>query len=288
MKTPYQNTLKDAAATMRTRIATMKLDRKRIVSSLLILPILLITSCGSDNAFRIPDPNVLYVAFGDSTTAGPSERDYPDILREKLQQPPETISNEGHGGETTEEGLDRLGELIEFGIFPNAEVFIYWEGGNDINEFLADHDRLMLFSPEDPDYPFTNSLSNLLRDITTNIRDAVRLARGAGWEVHVATFFPIVANFGQCPALPLDIILPGQAINANAYIRLLNDSIRSAAATGGANVLDVSSIGDLLTADGANYFNCNHLSAVGNEIVAQFFADELLAAGSLPPLVGWE
>ena len=83
-----------------------------------------------------------------------------------------------------------------------------------------------------------------------------------------------------CPALPLDIILPGQAINANVYIRLLNDSIRSAAATGGANVLDVSSLGDLLTANGDNYFNCNHLSAVGNEIVAEFFADELLAASN--------
>ncbi|MCH8243107.1 MAG: SGNH/GDSL hydrolase family protein [Planctomycetes bacterium] len=259
----------------------MKLDRKYIVSSLLILPILLVTSCGSGTAFRMPDPNVLFVAFGDSTTAGPSERDYPDILREKLDQPPETFSNEGRGGESTEEGLERLGELIEFGIFPNAQIFIYWEGGNDISEFIADHDRLLLFSPEDPDYPFPNSLANLLAEITTNIRDTVRLARGAGWEVHVATFFPIVANFGECPALPLDIILPGQAINANAYIRLLNDSIRSAAATGGANVLDVSSIGDLLTADSDNYFNCNHLSAVGNEIVAQFFANELLAGGML-------
>ena len=116
----------------------------------------------------------------------------------------------------------------------------------------------------------------------------MRLARGAGWEVHVATFFPIVANFGQCPAMPLDIILPGQAINANAYIRLLNDSIRSAAASGGANVLDVSSLGDLLAADGDNYFNCNHLSRVGNEIVAEFFADELLAVGPLRTAVGAE
>lgn len=266
----------------------MKLDRKRIGSSLLIVPILLVTNCGSNTAFRIPDQNVLFVAFGDSTTAGPSERDYPDILREKLQQPPGTFSNEGRGGETTAEGLERLGELIEFGIFPNAEILIYWEGGNDINEFLADHDRLLLFSPDDPDYPFPNSLSNLLQDITTNIREAVGLAQGAGWEVHVATFFPIVASFGQCPALPLDIILPGQAINANAYIRLLNDSIRSAAATGGANVLDVSSLGDLLTADGDNYFNCNHLSAVGNEIVAEFFADELIAAGPLPTPIAAE
>ena len=259
----------------------MKLQRNRIVYSLLALPLLLGGSCGSDTAFRMPDPNVLYVAFGDSTTAGPSERDYPDILREKLERPPGTFSNEGRGGESTEEGLQRLGELIDFGIFPNAKIFIYWEGGNDINEFIGDHDRLLLFSPEDPGYPFPNSLSQLLQEITTNIRDAVRLARGAGWEVHVATFFPIVANFGECPALPLDIILPGQAINANAYIRLLNDSIRSAAATGGANVLDVSSLGDLLTANGDNYFNCNHLSAVGNEIVAEFFADELPAAGML-------
>lgn len=260
----------------------MILDRKRIVASLLILPILLVTSCGTGTAFRVPEPNVLFVAFGASTTSGPAERDYPDILRDKLDQPPGTFSNEGRGGETTAEGLARLGELIEFGIFPNAKIFIYWEGGNDIIEFIGEHDRLLLFSPEDPGYPLTNSLSDSLKEITTNIREAVRLARGAGWEVHVATFFPIAANFGQCPALPLDIILPGQAINANVYIRLLNDSIRSAAATGGANVLDVSSLGDMLTANGDSYFNCNHLSAAGNEIVAEFFADELIAAGPLP------
>ena len=98
----------------------MKLKRNRIASSLLFLPLLPVTSCGTGTAFRMPDPNVRYVAFGESTTAGPSERDYPDILREKLDQPPETFSNEGLGGESTEEGLERLADLIDRGLFPNA------------------------------------------------------------------------------------------------------------------------------------------------------------------------
>ena len=36
---------------------------------------------------RTPDPDVRYVAFGDSTTKGPTPRDYPAILRELLDVP---------------------------------------------------------------------------------------------------------------------------------------------------------------------------------------------------------
>ena len=110
---------------------------------------LVIAGLGCSHAcveLRAPDPNVRFVAFGDSTTVGPTKRDYPDILRELLGEPPETFVNEGHGGETTGEGLDRLNGLLETELFPNAQIWMYWEGGNDIIEFIQARDPLLLVS----------------------------------------------------------------------------------------------------------------------------------------------
>ena len=55
---------------------------------LLIAAFVLVGGCAD---FRLPDPAVVYVAFGDSSTAGPSERDYPDILRELLGEPQQRL-----------------------------------------------------------------------------------------------------------------------------------------------------------------------------------------------------
>lgn len=56
----------------------------------------------------LPDPAVGYIAFGDSSAAGPAERDYPDILREMLGESPEAFANQAKSGESADEGLERL------------------------------------------------------------------------------------------------------------------------------------------------------------------------------------
>ena len=225
---------------------------------------------------RIPDPAVRYIAFGDSSTSGPSDRDYPDILRERLGEAPETFTNQGEGGETTEEGRQRLAELLSAELFPNAQILLYWEAAGDITEFIKDHDRFLLLAPGAADYPFSSVLASRLDQTQANIESAIDTARASGLTVYVATYFFLDETLSQCPAMPLNVILAAQAQNANAYLVRLNERIRDAAASAGATLVDVASLDSLLRSDSANYFNCNHLSARGNEIVADLFFEVMV------------
>lgn len=222
-------------------------------------------------AFRVPDPNVIYLAFGDSSTLGPSTRDYPEILRSLLDEAPEAFANEGDSGETSEEGLARLQSLLADEIYPNADVLLYWEGGNDITGFIKDHDPFLLASPDETDYPLANDLALHLSKIQLNIESAVAAARNARLRVYVATYFFLQEDIAECDALPLPVVLPSQARNANAYINRLNERIRAAAANQNAVLVDVAAADDVLRQDPANYFDCNHLSERGNDIVANLF-----------------
>ena len=251
---------KDAAArNLRARVG--------VVVALLFL--------GGCEAIRVPDSNVIYVAFGDSTTFGPSTRDYPDILRSLLDVAPETFANEGGSGETSGEGLDRLKSLIADEIYPNADVLLYWEGGNDISGFIKDHDPFLLASPDDSDYPLSNDLGLRLSEIQLNIESAVLAARNARLRVYVATYFFLREDIAECDALPISVVLPAQALNANAYIARLNERIRTAAANQDAVLVDVAAADATLRQDQANYFNCDHLSEQGNGIVANLFLQAL-------------
>ncbi len=225
----------------------------------------------------VPDPAVRYVAFGDSSTTGDAARDYPEILAELLAVDSAEFVNAGKSGENTEDGLERLQMLFSNEIYPNAEVLLYWEGGNDVTDFIKDHDRLLLTSPDDPDYPFADALEEKLDETQSNIESAVAAARQRGLEVLVATYFFIREDLGQCEALPFDVVLPFQAEAANAYLNLLNERVAAAAAGSGAQLVDVAASDEALRADVENYHDCNHLSAAGNAIVAQLFADALAA-----------
>lgn len=243
-----------------------------LISSWLVLSV---SGCGTQMIMRVPDPAVRYIAFGDSTTAGPAERDYPDILRELLGEPVETFANEGKSGESAEEGLVRLDVLLSRRIYPNARVLLYWEGGKAIVEFTEDYDPFLVFSADDPAYPYAEELEEVLTEAQTTIEQAIGSAVDAGLVVYIATYFPLAPDFTECDALPFDIILPSQAQNANSYVMMLNEHIRSAAVNGGATVVDVEASADVLQADPANYFNCNHLSTSGNEVVAHLFYDAI-------------
>jgi lysophospholipase L1-like esterase len=238
-----------------------------------VVAFLFLSGC---EAIHVPDPNVIYVAFGDSSTSGPSTRDYPDILQSLLGVTPETVANEGESGETSEEGLDRLKGLLAGEIFPNAEVLLYWQGGNDISGYIKDHDPFLLASPDDPDYPLSNDLTQRLAETQANIESAVAAARNAGLRVYAATYFLLLEDIAGCDALPLDVVLPAQARNANVYIARLNERIRAAAANQGAVLVDVAAADDILRQDQANYFDCDHLSEKGNGIVANLFFQSIV------------
>ncbi len=222
-------------------------------------------------SFTVPDPNVNYIAFGGSNTNGPSSRDYWDILRESLGEDPIRFANEGQGGESTEDGLGRLQGIIARQTYPNTTTLLLWQGGNDVIDFIGGTDSLLIFSPNSSDYPFAGRLTELLDDTQANLEQQISAAMAEGWEVYVATFFPIREQTSSCDPLPLNILLTPQAINANVYISRLNDRIRQAAENSGATLVDIESRSDEITASGENYFDCNHLSAAGNTIAADEF-----------------
>lgn len=236
-----------------------------------VLVLLGAASCGTGVAFRTPLPAVRYVAFGDSTTAGPSERDYPDLLRVLLGEPEEAFANEGESGETAPEGLGRLRDLIEAQIFPNTEVFLYWQGGADVADLIGLIDPLLLFSPQNENYPFDELLTEELDDIQAALEAGIEAAQEAGWRVYIATYFPMAPEVTECGALPFDIALPWQIARADIYIERLNERIEAAATNRGATLVDIAAHGDALRSDPSRYFNCNHLSASGNDIVARIF-----------------
>lgn len=234
------------------------------------------------NGIMLPDPNVRVIAFGDSTTAGPSARDYVEDLPELLDRPAVEFANEGRGGETTEEGLARLRRMVGLDIYPNARQIIYWEGGNDVIDFIQRRDPLLIFSPLDANYPFGAALDSQLDATQQQIEQAIAAGAGAGWQVTVATYFPIPSFSVECNGLLFGVIVGAQAEHANVYRSLLNDRIRSAARNGGAVLVDVAALADELTADPGNYFDCNHLSARGNAIVADRLAQALQSAANAP------
>lgn len=251
-------------------------SRVRAAAGLLLLASLVWAAAGCSNqSLLIPDPAVRYLAFGDSSTSGRSARSYPEILTELLGQPAGAIANEGSDGETTGAGLERLRQLLSARVYPNAEVLLYWEGGADLIDLIREVDGLLLFSPLAPSYPYTTRLTEALDRIQADIEAAIAAGQAAGLTVHVATYFSFREAAAECDPMPLDVMLPAQAQNANGYVFLLNERIRQAAANGGAGVVDIASVDDDLHAGDANFVNCNHLSDAGNAIVAQVFVDAL-------------
>jgi len=255
----------------------MASTHRRLACVLILGVILSCSGCGCDSSvgFRLPEPAIRYVAFGDSATRGPSDKDYVDFLPESLGAPQAQFANEGKSGETSGAGLDRLQTLASRRIFPNAEVLLYWEGGNDVVDFMQEVDPLFLLSPDTALYPYSKRLTETLDDVQANIEAAIRVGKGAGMQVFVATYFNLKEFSLNCDMLLLDVLLPAQADNANVYVTMLNDRIRQAAANEGAVLVDVAAQAAALQADPANYFNCNHLSDRGNEIVARVFLDSI-------------
>lgn len=219
----------------------------------------------------MPDPAVRFVAFGDSTSRGPSDRPYPEILIERLGEKPSALAIESRGGEFTADGVERLRGLLNAGLFPNAHTLLYWEGGKDVLDFIARTDPLVVLSPADANYPFDDQLNATLDEVQANIESAIRTAQEAGLTVYVATYFLPPEALVPCEPLLLDRILPEQATRAGEYIRRLNAHIRQAAANTGATLVDVEREAPALSGNVLNFHDCNHLSAQGNAIVAEVF-----------------
>ena len=240
----------------------------------MVLPLMLIGVAGCPD-IQLSDPAVRYIAFGDSSTDGPAERDYPEILGDMLGETAETFAQEGESGETAEDGLDRLRMILSMGLYPNAHTLLYWQGATSVIDFIQEMDGLLLFSPTAASYPFSSELVATLDRVQADIEAAVAEARAAGLTVYVATYFLSREAIQACDPLFLDVMLPGQARHANDYITLLNARIHQAATNSGATLVDLTAADDEIRSDAANFFDCNHLSSRGNAIVARRFLDAI-------------
>lgn len=192
-----------------------------------------------------------FLAFGDSITEGKIATSwtaltlvgpgfsYPAQLLQMLtaRYPAEEIEvvNEGIGGETTNEGLERLpGTLAEY---PTADVMLLLEGVNAIN--VIDQDRQL-----------------------SNLRAMIRLAQDAGLDVLIATLTPVSEErAARSPTMP-------------QRIRDLNADIRTLAVQEGIGpAVDLHAAfegrPELLSADGL------HPSEEGYQVIAGTFADEI-------------
>lgn len=239
--------------------------------------ILVLSGCGNP---LVPDPNVVYLAFGDSTTNGPTGDDYPDMLPGRLGVEPAAVAKRGSGGETTAEGLERLRTYLQRELFPNARVLLYWQGGADVMDTLRRTDPFLLLSPEDEDYPFSETLERTLDETQSNIETLIREAQHSGLTVVVATYYQAPEAVLPCDPLLLEVITPAQSRRANAYFSLLNERIREAAGNTGALLVDVENDAVLNV---GHFHDCNHLNAAGNEIIADLVAARLQGAASPSP-----
>lgn len=98
-----------------------------------ILVLILILSIGGYYFFRVkpitnyPSKGTDIIAFGDSLVQGVGStegNDFVSILSKKIEQP---IINLGHSGDTTADGVSRIGQLDKY----NPKVVILLLGGND-------------------------------------------------------------------------------------------------------------------------------------------------------------
>lgn len=218
------------------------------------------------------DRPVRVVTFGDSMTAGPTDRSYPDFLAEALSAPPDAVVAAGRSGETAAEGVVRLTKVLRAQPRRTRGVLIYWEGGNDVNRFIRRHDRWLRHDPAETGYPHARLWRDTLKTIEQNVVRAVRMARRRRFDVFVVTYPPVRASLLNCDAMPGGVLLAGQAQRANRYVDLLNASLRRAAAAGGARVVDVAVA---FPADAQNYDDCIHPSEAGHEIIAGIVAESL-------------
>ncbi len=87
------------------------------MTALVLVSLLLVAGCSSP---LLPDPAVKYIAFGDSTTNGPAAIQYWQYLQQDLEVPATAFAGQGQGGETVEQGLPRLEDLLNRDVYPNC------------------------------------------------------------------------------------------------------------------------------------------------------------------------
>jgi acyl-CoA thioesterase I len=196
-----------------------------------------------------------YVAFGDSITSGYGDSQgigYPGRLEALLSTDlsvPVTVINDGMFGETTGEGLTRIGSALQ----PGVTAVLLMEGTNDINAKVS------------------------IDTIVQNLDLMAGQAETAGIAAVHATIIPRLNTADTDPTNVITASLAG-AIRELAWerSRTLADPFEVFFyLTPDAMSLDYLGGGDKL-----------HPNAAGYDLLAQTFADALTGADHVPPVIG--
>ncbi len=228
--------------------------------------------CGS-----VVRPEVHYVALGDSITGTLDSETWPRFLVDLLDISDEALAAEGSGGRTTAGGFERLNEIFDLGIYPNARVLIYFLGGADVIDFVASIDPALTTAPSDEQFTFGDTLSALLDGVRAAMRATLELAGAAGFEIYVATYFSLPAGVAPCEALGGAALSNDQAMRMNEYVELLNKVNSDLAFEFGATLIDLRLANEALLEPPTHFADCTHPSKRGAEIIAAHFAETLRA-----------
>ncbi len=239
--------------------------------ALLVSAALLLAGCGP-----VVRPEVRFVALGDSLTGSMESGTWPRFLADLLDIADEALAAEGSGGRTAADGFERLSEILDLGTYPDATVLIYFLGGADVINFVASVDPALTTAPSAGQFMFGDALNALLNDVRATMRATLELARAAGFETYVATYFSLPAGVAPCEALGGDALSSDQAERVNEYVALLNEVISDLAVEFGATLVDLRLTNEALLGPPAQFTDCTHPSERGAEIVAARFAETIL------------
>ena len=196
-----------------------------------------------------------YLAFGDSITegvgdTGGNQNGYPGRLQGLLRaagQNEARVVNHGVGGETTAQGLSRIGSVLSSG----GDFILIMEGTNDINARIS-----------------TNT-------IFFNLQQMVDRSKAAGVTPIWATIIPLRPSAGTTADRDLAIAMRQRSLNEN---RDLVDNYAEYSYTPSAwpDLYNTNLSGDPV----------GHPNARGYDVIAQTFADVILDNDTQAPVLG--
>lgn len=198
----------------------------------------------------------VYVAFGDSITAGQGDEEqrggYPARLVDLLAQELFAVEmrNRGQGAENTSQGLTRIDAVLEEG----GDVLLLMEGTNDIARGIS------------------------METTVFNLGEMARKAEESGFEVVLGTLIPRI---------------PDASVDAENFLnQRLNENIRDLAGTSGRSLADPFEVFGTMPDVFEDFYNPNpedpvgHPNAAGYDLLAEVFFDVLVGVDSVPPVTG--
>ena len=225
--------------------------RERTAVWVRLFPVLALMLCAAAASGQ-----VVYLAFGDSITAGTGDGEdlggYPARLEQGLTQAGENaeVLNFGMAGEFTNEGITRIDEVLAEG----GDILLLMEGTNDITRGLSEETSLF------------------------NLGEMARKAEAQGMEAVIATLIPRIPEARVDPE--------------NFQNQRLVEGIRDLAGTSQRGLVDPFEVfgttEDLFDSFYAEIEDdpVGHPNSDGYDLLASIFRDVLTERDSVPPVTG--